>query len=286
MCDACAAHQSALCINVTRGVIAPGIQTGYCKDTGGGWGASLVAHRSQVHKVADTVSDVAAVLIEPFSCALHAALRVSLKESDTALVIGCGSMGLLTIAALRATGCKARIVACAKHDHQRDHAKALGADQLIDAGGPLVARYAKWAEALEAEVLPAELGKPTVIGGASVTFDCVASSASLDDAIRFTRGGGDLVLVGMPGIPAGVDWTPLWYKELTLKASYAYGPESLGDRRVDTFQLALETIEDWGDRLSALIGPPRELEDYRAALNDALNSGTSRVVKTVFNIRA
>ncbi|MCH7701463.1 MAG: alcohol dehydrogenase catalytic domain-containing protein [Planctomycetes bacterium] len=284
MCDACSDQRDALCRNVTRGDISAGIQTGYCRDTGGGWGESLVAHQSQVYKVPAQMSDTVAVLTEPFACALHAALRVRPKANDTVLVIGCGSIGLLTIAALRATGCTSRIVASSKHEHQTALARRMGADVVIPATGLLGQRYAAWARELDADVLDAELGKPMVIGGASVTFDCVASSRSIDDAIRFTRSNGTLVLVGMPGTPSGVDWTPMWYKELTVRAAYAYGPECVGDRRVDSFELALDLLDEWGPKVSPLVGDPFELADFRAALDCALYTGRSGVAKTVFAV--
>jgi threonine dehydrogenase-like Zn-dependent dehydrogenase len=237
-----------------------------------------------VYRVPDDVEDRAAVLIEPFACALHGALRASPAERDTVLVIGCGAIGLLTIAALRALGCRARIVAAAKHDHQREHARALGADEILDVRGSTRERYAHWAGALDAEVLDPELGKPTVIGGASVTFDCVASSGTIDDALRFTRGAGTVVLVGMPGVPAGVDWTPLWYKELTIHAAYAYGPERMPEGQRETFDVALALMRDWGPKLAPLVGPPHELADYRAAFASAIDTGASRVIKTVFGM--
>lgn len=224
-CDACRDGFDALCRHVTRGDISAGIQTGFCRDTGGAFGETFVAHESQVYRLPDGLSDRAAVLVEPFACALHGALKVTPKPEDTILVIGCGAIGLLTIAALKALRCPARIVAVAKHDHQERHALDLGADGLAPAQGPLNARYAAWARVLDAEVLQPELGKPTVIGGASVTFDCVGSSRSIDDGIRFTKSAGTFVLVGMPGAKTVVDWTPLWFKEITLHATYAYGVE-------------------------------------------------------------
>jgi len=283
-CAACAGGRDALCRNVTRGDVSAGIQTGYCRDTGGAFGDTLVAHESQVYRVPEDLSDRAAVLIEPFACALHAALRANLTPGETALVVGCGSIGLLTIAALRATGCPAAVVAVAKHEHQRQRAAELGADQVLDLAGPAPLRYRRWAALLDAEVFDAELGKPTVIGGASTTFDCVASSASIDDAIRFTRSGGTLVLVGMPAIPTGVDWTPLWFKELTVRAAHAYGLERRADGRRDTFALAIEFMRTWGGRLEGLVGPPFDLADHRAALAAALNAGRSGGFKTVFAV--
>ncbi len=284
LCNPCRDRRDALCRNVTRGDISKGIQIGYCHDTGGAFSQSLVAHYSQVYPVPDDIDDRAAVLIEPFACALHGALRVSLRDTDTAFVLGCGSIGLLTIAALRAAGCRARIVAAAKYDHQRRHALALGADVLLEAGGSVRQRYAEWAKVLDAEVLDPELGKPTVLGGADAVFDCVASSQSIDDGLRFTKSAGMFVLVGMPGIPRGVDWTPMWFKEVTVHAAYAYGPERCVDGEKETFLLAIDLMRSWGSRLRALVGPPHELRDYRAAIASALNTGQSGVVKTVFAI--
>ncbi len=281
-CDACEQHRDALCRNFTRGAISAGIQTGFCRDTGGAFGASLVAHQSQVYSVPEALSDEVAVLCEPFACALHGALRAQVGEHETALVIGCGTIGLLTIAALRATGCKARIVAIARFDHQKEHAKNLGADEILPTSRDLPHRYSMLAKTLGAEVLKPELGKPFVLGGADVTYDCIGSAQTIDDGVRFTRSGGTFVLVGMPGMPKGIDWTPLWFQEVTLKASYAYGPESVDGGTHDTFDVALDLLRDWGPRLAPLVGTPFELKDYRHALRSAL--ATEQNVKTVFRV--
>ena len=92
------------------------------------------------------------------------------------------------------------------------------------------------------------------------------------------------MLVGMPGTPAGVDWTPMWYKELTVRAAYAYGPECVGDRRVDSFELALDLLSEWGPKLSDLVGEPFDLADYRTALDCARYTGRSGVAKTVLAV--
>src|SRR5262249_6566755 len=107
-CAACRAGKYGNCVNVTGGDVSAGVQTGYCRDTGGGWSASLVAHDVQLHRVPDGPPDDAAVMVEPFSCALHGVLRALDSplspggrgaSETTALVLGCGTMGLLTIAA-------------------------------------------------------------------------------------------------------------------------------------------------------------------------------------------
>ncbi len=284
LCPACGEGREALCRNVDAGDIAPGIQTGYCRDTGGGFGESLVAHESQVYQVPPELDDRAAVLIEPFACALHATLRSPPENQDAILVLGCGAIGLLTIAALRAVGSRARILAVAKHDHQRQHALELGADEVLPGVGSAGIRYPTWATALGAKVLPADIGKPTVIGGADVVFDCVASSQSIDDGLRFTRSGGTLVLVGMPGIPWGVDWTPMWFKELSVHAAYAYGPERVGGEVRDTFEIAIGHMRTGASRLTRLVSRPYALSDYRAAFQAAMSTGRSGAVKTVIAV--
>lgn len=298
MCADCAADRPALCRNVTRGIISAGIQTGYCRDTGGAWSESFVAHPSQLYRVPDSMDDEVAVLAEPFACALHGALRIGPVEGSTVLVMGCGSIGLLTIAALRAVHGRAdpdggaavvgekrlRIVAVAKYAHQREHALRLGADEVLMYCSDVARRYRLLAEALGAELYQPEIGKPTVVGGADVTFDCVASSTSIDDCCRFTRGGGDMVLVGMPSIPRKVDWTSIWYKELSLHAAYAYGAERHDPAARTTFEIGLEILSNWGSALRLLVGEPFGLRDYRAALGAALHTGESGSVKTVFRV--
>jgi len=292
-CVACSRGQNALCVNVARGDISAGIQTGYCRDTGGAWADSFVAHRTQLYPVPDKVRDEAAVLAEPFSCALHGVLRVALSDDQTLFVVGCGSIGLLTIAAIRAIGCKARIVAVAKHAHQQQHATNLGADVIVAPPrnvGDRRGRYDEWADALGAELYYPELGKPTVLGGANVTFDCIGSSISIDDSIRFTASAGDMVLIGMPGIPSNVDWTSIWYKELSLHAAYAYGIENTRGamaRRLSgrhTCDIAIDLLQTWGDRLAHLVSQPYRLHEHRHALRSAMYTARSGAVKTLFRI--
>src|SRR5262249_40639295 len=113
-CEPCIQGHYGNCTNVLRGDIAPGVQTGYCRDTGGGWSSSLVAHEVQLHRVPKQVLDEAAVLLEPFSCALHSVLQALALHSsklENILLIGSGTMGLLTLAALKAVAAPARVFA-------------------------------------------------------------------------------------------------------------------------------------------------------------------------------
>lgn len=271
LCDQCRAGHTGHCTNVTSGALSAGIQTGYCRDTGGGWSGSLVAHELQLHRVPEATSDEAAVLIEPLACCMHAVDRGPVPDGGTALVLGCGTIGALTIAALRASGTRCRLIVVAKYRHQQDTARRLGADVVIGTGDGMRAELAR---ELGVELHETELGPPTSLGGADVTFDCIATGRTLDDAMRFTRARGAAIVVGMPGVPHGVDWTAMWHKELDVRGSYTSDEE--------TFGRAVATAARLDDELRPLAGARFSLDDWTDAVACALHSGDSGVIKTVF----
>lgn len=270
-CEPCRSGAIGHCRNVARGDLAAGIQTGYCADTGGGWSESLVAHEVQLHRVPEEMTDEAAMLVEPFSCCLHAAETGDPDDDETALVIGCGTIGLLTIAALRAAGGTGRIVAVAKYPSQRERARALGADEVVGTGK---GSREELARVLGAELHRPEIGPPVAVGGADVTFDCVGSGSTLDDGMRFTRAEGRLIVVGMPGLASGVDWTAMWHKELDVKGSYTCDDPTF----VRALSMAVAIERD----LAPLVGAVFPLEAYRDALATAFDAGSAGVVKVAF----
>src|SRR6478735_39999 len=131
-CPMCATGRINLCERIAFGHLEPGLQSGYCTDTGGGWSTAMVAHRSQLVPVPDAMSDEAAVMVEPTACAVHAATVVD--NAATVAVIGAGTLGLLTIAALRGASGVGTIIGTAKHPEQRRLARELGADQVVEPG--------------------------------------------------------------------------------------------------------------------------------------------------------
>ena len=273
-CARCAEGRPGLCENLTEGPIQIGLQTGYCASTGGGWSETVAAHPSQLHQVPESLSDEAAVLIEPFACCVHAALRANAARDDSVLVFGAGTIGLLTIAAVRHFTPPRRLIAVAKHGHQRELARALGADQVVAPDEVYQrVRFATGARRLDG------LDRPLLLGGVDITFECVGGADTLNDAVRITRGGGKVVAVGMPG-QEKVDWAPIWQRELTVMGAYAYGMEA-GHR--SSFELALETAAEL--RLDRLTGPLFALGEYREAIEYAMRAGALNAVKVAFDLR-
>ena len=281
-CHQCQNLRFANCENITKGDISAGVQTGYCRDTGGGWSEYVLAHQSQLHLVPDDILDETAVLLEPFACALHGVLKTEFNETDEICVIGGGTIGLLTVAALRGLGHRNRILIFAKYPHQQQLALELGADEVLS---PNSGRYAAFCELTGATSHQPELGQQVLIGGVDVTFDCIGSSVTIDDALRFTRAGGEVILVGMPGIPKNVDWTSIWYKQLKVEGAYTYGLETHNGEQIHTFTLGMRLLQKMGPGLRPLVSKPFPLRDYKRAIQTAMNTGKTATVKTAFDLR-
>src|SRR5918997_1576603 len=279
-CPYCASGRHALCLNVARGDVSPGIQTGFCHDTGGGWTQrSLVAHPAQLHKVPEDLPDEAAVAVEPLACAVHAALKMDPGPDETVLVIGAGSVGLFVVAALRQLTSAGRVICVAKHERQRKEALRLGADEVVHPKEV----YKELPAKLGTEVYKPELGKPVVMNGADKVFECVGAAGTMEDAVRLARPAGEVALVGMPSARSCLDLTALWYKEINLAGAYAYGIEEYEGERVKSFELALRIAPVI--KLETLVGPRFRLREYREAIAAARAAGRKVHVKVVFDHR-
>lgn len=261
-CASCANGMTNRCERVGFGHIEAGLQTGFCTDTGGGWGESLIAHESQLHRVPDALSDEAAVMVEPAACAVHAARAV---DSDEVAIIGSGSVGLLTIAAIRQLCMPRRLIAAGKHPHQRTLAADLGADVVVEPDG--------LERAVRAETRSLKLGSQLTHGIGTVV-DCVGSDDSLAQALRIVRPGGTVLLVGMPA-RVTVDLTTLWHREVAVRGCYAYTG--------DDFRSAFDLVES--AKLERLVSATYPLDRYADAIQHAANAGRRGAVKIAFDLR-
>ncbi|MEO8694240.1 MAG: zinc-binding dehydrogenase [Acidimicrobiales bacterium] len=262
VCPACAAGNINLCERIAFGHLEPGLQSGFCRDTGGGWSIAMVAHRDQLFPLPSDLSDEAAVMIEPTACAIHAARKV---HCDTAVVIGSGTLGLLTVAALRAYGNVRTIIATAKYREQRSHARALGADVVVEP--------AELSRAVRSHTKSMVIGSQ-LTGGADCVVDCVGSNASLTQALEVVGPGHEVLVVGMPA-HVHLDLTTLWHRETAIRGCYAYTR--------DDFDAALTLVQQ--ANLGSLVSATYPLDRYEDAITHAANAGPRGAVKIAFDLR-
>lgn len=278
-CEFCKKGEQNRCTNVAHGDLAPGVATGSCKDTGGSWSRVFTAHQSQLFRVPDAVSDENAMLVEPFCCGLHAALENMPADDETVLILGAGTIGLMQLAALRAAGCKSHLIVTARYPFQAEAAERLGADEVL-LGGDV---YQQIAERTGGQIYTPIMGKRVLVGGVDQTFECVGNDSALDDALRLTKAGGKVVVVGVPGLAKGIDWATIFDNELTVRASYIYNhAEQWAGRTCSTYEIALEMMAGGDLEIGWMVSRRYLLEDFDRALREIGDKRNHPIIKAVF----
>ncbi|HRE01635.1 MAG TPA: zinc-binding dehydrogenase [Ilumatobacteraceae bacterium] len=268
--------------HLVLGPLEPGIQTGFCHSTGGGWATFFQAHESQLHRVPDDMSDETAVMVEPLAGGIHTALMcaplVAGIDKPVVAVLGAGTMGLCAIAGLRRFLPDVHVIAAARYPHQQAYARALGAQQVV--APKELARAVR--SAVGCHVIGDYLSS-----GAHVTIDAVGNSGSIESCLHVTRPRGTVVLMGMPA-EVTVDLTGLWHRETRLAGSYTYGTERLPDgtphgSTARTFDLAIELAAALD--LGRLVSATYPLDRYEDAIAHASSAGRRGAVKIAFDLR-
>lgn len=178
-----------------------------------------------------------AALAEPMAVGLHAVNKSGIDPGETALVIGCGPIGIAVVAALRVRGVET-IVASDFSPKRRELAALMGAHQTIDpAQGSLF-------DSVKARVVFEAVGVPGIIG----------------DVIRRARRGTRLVVAGVcmqadtlhPFFAIG--------KEISLQFVNAYEP--------DEFAASLRALAEGEIDVTPMITGEVGLEEVGAAFDD------------------
>jgi threonine dehydrogenase-like Zn-dependent dehydrogenase len=280
-CEWCRRGDLAQCLNFTRGAIAPGIHHGNSSQATGGFAPLLPAHESQCFPIPDEVSDEQAVLADPFSVSLHAILRWPPPAGGVALVYGCGTLGLLAIAILRLLHPDVRVLAVTRYDHQARLAEKLGAERAIP-HRPARRILETLAGAVDAAVMEPWRGLPMLNGGVDVIYDTVTSPETLEVGIRATRSRGSIVCLGVEP-PRRFEWTPLYFKELSLVGSNAFGVEEWQGRRQHAMEWYLEFVRERRLDVTAIITHRFPLDAWRDAFLACHDQGASGAVKVLFD---
>lgn len=278
VCARCRTGDYQLCERFTEGQLQPSIHLGNCATAGGAFAQQFAAHASQLIPIPDGVTDDQAVLADPFSVQLHAVLRYPPMGREPALVYGCGTLGLMTVAMLRHLHPEATIWAVARHKHQAQLVRNLGADVVLPSDAETIVE--RVGELTSIAPLRPWSGKPWLMRGPSVIYDTVGSPHTVETALRIAAPRATVVISGVEA-PRRFEWTPHYFKEITLIGSNAFAMEDFEGRRLHAMQIYFELVQRALD-LSALITHRFALAQYADAFLAMHDHGRSRAVKCVF----
>jgi threonine dehydrogenase-like Zn-dependent dehydrogenase len=268
-CRYCAEGDYHLCTNKSE----PGL-----RGTGGGFGDSYVTHETAVYPVPSHLTQDQAALTEPISIPMHAAMRFAPKPGDKVLVIGAGSIGLMTTMVLHALVPDAEITVLARYPHQQELAERLGARQILKR-----ADYSGIARISGGKYFSAPLNKGVVIGGFDTIYDCVANPATTNDALRWVRADGTIVMVGSHMAPMPkVDLTPVWYHQVKLVGTYHHGMNEWRGTRKHTYDWVYEYFGQGKFNIDGLITHRFPMKDYKEAIRVAASRKDFKSIKVEF----
>lgn len=209
----------------------------YSNSTVGGYAERMLLSAPLLLPIPNGLDFKHAALTEPMAVGLHAVNKSNVAPGETALVLGCGPIGIAIIAALRAKGVET-IVASDFSPRRRELATAMGAHQTLDA----------------AQGSPFDAVKPAVV------FEAVGVPGIIDDVLLRARPGTRLVVAGVCMQPDTVHPFFAIAKEINVQFVLAYTPEEFGD--------SLRALAEGDIDVSPLITGEVGLDEVGTAFDD------------------
>ncbi|OBH95554.1 zinc-binding dehydrogenase [Mycobacterium sp. E2733] len=178
----------------------------YSNSTIGGYAERMLLSAPLLLPIPNGLDFKHASLTEPMAVGLHAVNKSGITPGETALVLGCGPIGIAIIAALRARGVE-DIAASDFSPKRRELATAMGAHRAVDAS----------------QGSPFDSVKPAVV------FEAVGVPGVIDDVLLRARPGTRLVVAGVCMQPDTVHPFFAIAKEISVQFVLAYTPEEFTD---------------------------------------------------------
>jgi threonine dehydrogenase-like Zn-dependent dehydrogenase len=249
---------------------------------GGGFGDSFIAPAASLVAVLPELSDEQAIFSEPVAVAIHAACRRPPQPGEKVLVVGVGTIGFLLIQVLKRVQPDCEITAVAQFDWQAEMARRLGADHAIMSGND---GYANSARLTGARLYQGRRDNRMLIGGFDIVFDVVGIPQTVNDALRWTRANGTVVVIGVHLHRMQIDLTPVWHQEVNLIGAVGHDIITWQGEAVSTFGLAQRWMAQGKIETRSLLTHKFPLADYRRAIDTAVDKAKTKSVKVAFDYR-
>ena len=138
------------------------------------------------------------------------------------------------------------------------------------------------AEMVGARVHRPPRGLPWLLRGVDVIYDTVGSAETLEVGVRIANPRTSIVITGV-SMPARFEWTPLYFKEVALLGSNAFGVEEYGGMRMHAIEHYLRLVDQGKLDVTPLLTHRFRLEDFQEAFLVTHAKARHRAVKAVFD---
>ena len=275
----CAQGEPHCCRNIDKGVVGPGLMIGACSDTGGGWGDSFIAHHSQVYRLPDSMQTESAIIIPELARALKAVLRNPPSPGDRVIIMGAGSLGLLTVLVLQMLGYDVNLLMIAEHPFELDMARRITGEKvtLADAAG---AALEEVAEFVGGSVRYPRSGRLSLEGGADIVYDTTGHQDLMRDALSFAGEGKRFVMTAMKQTRS-LDLASVWHKGVKILGPGWSKREFFEGATNDIFNIALALIQRNSLPVSDLLSHRFTLDQHHEAFSALEHRSTSHAVKVI-----
>jgi L-iditol 2-dehydrogenase len=178
----------------------------------------LAVPAAKIMALPDTVSFDQATLIEPLAVGVHAVRVGGVQQGTKVLVLGAGTIGLMTLQAAKAAGGNPVVITDTRAE-RLDLARQLGADEAVNPLEPGFEQRVK-----------------QIFGhdGPDVIIECVGAAATVKDAIAVARKGTRIVIAGVFDSDVPVPLGLVQDRELEIVGTLMYAG--------DDFQTALDLL--------------------------------------------
>lgn len=219
-----------------------------------------VAHEAALcFKLPDNVSTLEGALIEPLAVGFHAANQGGAHAGQTAVVMGAGCIGLVSMMALKAEGVS-RVYVVDVMRKRLDKALELGADGVING---------KDEDAVEA------VRKLTGGAGCDLVIETAGTEITTRQAIHMAKKGANLVLVGYSKTgEMNLPMSLVLDKELTFKTVFRY-------RHI--YPMAIDAVAAGKVNLKGIVTNIFDFDDIQEAMDKSV-SDKANIVKAVVKI--
>lgn len=242
-CEWCKSGKYNLCPNVS--FISAPVCNGAMRN--------YIAHPAGLcFKLPDSMSLMSGALIEPLAVGLHGARQAESGPGKTAVILGCGCIGLVTLLASKLYQAD-RVIMVDVFDIRLDKARELGADYVVNS----------------AREDPVKAVMKLTNGlGADIVFETAGNPVTTAMTGKLAKRGGVITLIGNTPGKTPFEFLEIMNKEITIKSVFRYR---------NIYPLAIEAISSGRLHIEGIVSRIFELEDAKKAFDTALTEKQSNV---------